>query len=110
VQIFLQWREHSAVLRLSANEADRNIQCNSVHPGWERTGCVVLWPGSPKLGRDLLRKVIAVFRAPAIRVDCLEDDSAMQLEKRFKIGLIPIRHDVTFPSLEDALPPRVSDP
>ena len=65
---------------------------------------------SPKLGRDLLRKVIAVFRAPAIRVDCLEDDSAMRLEKRFKIGLVPIRHDATFPSLEEAGQPQLSNP
>jgi len=92
VHFLLQWRKDPALLHLSTHKADGHIQCNAVHPCREGAGRVVLWPSFPELGRDLLCKVIPVFRSPAIGIHCLENNGSMRLKKGFELFRRLVRH------------------
>ena len=109
MQFLFKWSEHSAVLYFPANEADGNIESDAIHPGGERARGVVFRPRSPKLRRNLLRKIIAIFGTPTIRVDGFEDDEAMLLEQCFKVELISIRQDATRPQSKDVEMPQLSN-
>jgi hypothetical protein len=64
-----------------ANERDRDVQSDAVHPGREHARRIVGWKRAPELRNNLLRDVFSVGRIPAIRGSHLEDDSAMTLEQ-----------------------------
>src|SRR5882757_7024885 len=92
MQLLFKWRKKPAMLYLPAHKADRHIQRYAVHPCRERAGGVVLRPRFPELSRNLLCKVIVVFRSPAIGIHCLEDNGSMRVEKGFELTLVLVRH------------------